>query len=128
MNKLLITVASLAVAAAPLAASAQSFDHNGGGSNHASGGQRQAFQSRGNDRGRDYGRGDFGRGRGWNDNNGSAVAAGLAGLFLGAALSNSRAYDAQSYAYGQDYGCGWRTQAFRDWNGRIEYRDVNTCG
>jgi len=121
VNKLLMTVASLAIVAAPLAASAQSSDHNRGHDRAASG--------------QDYGRGD--RGRGWNDrDSGSALAAGVAGLFLGAALSNSQGYDyRQSYGYSQPYaydqaygyGCGWRTQAFQGRYGRIEYRQVNTC-
>ena len=117
MNKLLMTVASLAIVAAPLAASAQSFDHNRGHDRAASG------------------RADHGRG--WNDrDSGAALAAGVAGLFLGAALSNSQGYDygrsygySQPYAYDQGYGydCGWRTQAFQDRYGRVEYRQVNTC-
>ena len=116
-----MTVASLAIVAAPLAASAQSSDHNRGHDHAASG--------------RDYGRGD--RGRGWNSrDSGSALAAGVAGLFLGAALSNSQGYDyGQSYGYSQPYaydqaygyGCGWQTQAFQGRYGRIEYRQVNTC-
>ena len=132
MNKLLMTVASLAIVAAPLAASAQSFDHNrsGGGNNHASG-ERQAGQ----DHGRNGGGYDYGRGHGWNDrNDGGALAAGVAGLFLGAALSNAQSYDyGQSYGYSQPYGydqgydCGWRTEAFRGPYGRVEYRQVNTC-
>jgi hypothetical protein len=136
-----MTVASLAIVAAPLAASAQSFDHNRGQDRAASG----------RDHSRDNGRSD--RGRGWNDrNSGSALAAGVAGLFLGAALSNSQgygygqsygyaqpyAYDqgydygqsygySQPYAYNQGYGCGWQTQAFRGRYGNVEYRQVNTC-
>ena len=130
MNKLLMTVASLAVAAAPLAASAQSFDHNRNG-----GGDRHASQDRGSyGRGQDHGRGDYGRG--WNRGaGGAAFAAGVTGLFLGAALADSRGYDygpsygyAQPYAYDQDYGCGWTTQSYRDRYGNLEYRQVNTCG
>ncbi len=128
MNKLLMTVASLAIVAAPLAASAQSFDHNrGGGNNHGSG-ERQAGRGHGDNR-------DYGRGRGWNGaNDGGAFAAGVAGLFLGAALSNAQSYDygqsygySQPYGYDQGYGCGWRTQAFQGRYGNVEYRQVNTC-
>lgn len=126
-----MTVASLAIVAAPLAASAQSFDHNRNG-----GGDRHASQDRGAYGRQDQGRGDYGRGRGWDrGNGGAAFAAGITGLFLGAALADSQGYNAgpsygyaQPYAYDQGYDCGWTTQTYRDRYGNLETRQVNTCG
>jgi hypothetical protein len=105
VKKLLLTgAAGLAVLAAPLAASA----HPYGGYDHG--------------------------------NAGAAVAAGLFGMFLGAAIASSGPHYApqsygydEPYAYGQPYGygdyqrCWWQTQPYRDYWGRIEYRQVQVC-
>ena len=125
MKKFLIAAASLATLAAPMAASAQPYGH---------GGYNQA--QRGGDYGRGYERHD--------GNAGAAVAAGLFGLVLGAALaSNShpeydRSYDrsyGRSYGYDQPYEyrtgyntyCRTETQAYRGWHGRVDYRQVQVC-
>jgi hypothetical protein len=97
MKKLLIAVAGLAMVAAPLAASAQSYGRAGGGwnSGRASGGQ--ASYNRGNDR----------RAYGGNDAAAAALTGGVIGLLLGSALSHSNQYGyPQSYGYARSYGYG----------------------
>jgi len=104
MKKFLIAAAALAVAAAPIAASADPFNHGGRG-----------YQS---DRGHDYRGGD----RGWDrrgDDRGGAVAAGLFGLFLGAALASDHPY------YQRE--CGWETQAYPGPYGGVRYEQVQVC-
>ena len=110
MNKFLIGVASVAMLAAPLAASAQSFGHGRG----------------------DYGRGDYGRGGYDRDGfGGGAVAAGVAGLVIGSALANST-----PYGYGPAYGyapayygphCFWQAQPYRTYYGGVAYQQVKVC-
>lgn len=110
MNKIMLAIASLAVVAAPVAASAQSYGHdqgrNGGWSN----------------------RGDYGRSyRGDRGNGGAALAAGVFGLILGSAIASS----SHSYGYAQPYGyaqnCEWRNQAYDTGYGEIAYRQVEVC-
>jgi hypothetical protein len=136
MKKILAAVASLTLLAAPLAASAQSFGHDGdhgGGYGHGNGGQRYGG---GDHRGGYGGYGGYGRGygRGY-DNGGAALAAGAFGLVVGSALaSHSYGYDepygySQPYGYEGDYGarCFWQNRAYRDGDGDIEYRQVQIC-
>ena len=110
MKKFLIAAAALAVAAAPLAASADPFNHGGRG-----------YQS---DRGHEGGGYRGGYNRGWDgdrrgDDRGGAVAAGLFGLFLGAALAN----DHPRY----ERECGWETQAYPGPYGSVRYEQVQVC-
>ncbi len=113
MKKLLIAAAALAVAAAPIAASAAPFGHDGRG--YQSGRVQEGW--RGGDGG--YRRGD----RDWRgdrrDYAGGAVAAGLFGLFLGAAIANDHPYYAQQ--------CGWETQAYPGPYGSVRYEQVQVC-
>ena len=116
MNKLVMGVAGLAILAAPLAASAQSYGHgrDGGGWSHG------------------Y-RGDYGRGYD-RDGGGAAIVAGVAGLALGAALA-----DRGDYGYAPDYGygyapaysyaprCAWQYQPYRTYYGGVAYRQVEVC-
>jgi hypothetical protein len=107
MKTLLIGLAGLALATAPIAASAHPV--NQGGWNHA-----QGFQGRG-----DGYHGDNGR-------SGAAVAAGIFGFLLAATIVS--AHD-QAYAQPTDYGqtCGWQTQAYNVGYGRVAYRQVEVC-
>ncbi len=111
MKKFLIGAVALITAAAPIAASAAPF-HGG----------RPAAVA--------YHNGWRGGYTGWGDNRGNggaAIAAGLFGLALGAAIasSNQPAY-APNYGYG--YGdCGWQTQAVRGPYGQIRYEQVQVC-
>jgi hypothetical protein len=113
MKKLLIGAVALITAAAPIAASAAPFGHDSrpvAVANHSgwNGGYR----------------GDF---RGDRGNGGAAIAAGLFGLALGAAIANSSQPEyAPNYSYG--YGdCGWQTQAVRGPYGQIRYEQVQVC-
>jgi hypothetical protein len=114
MNKLVIGVAGLAMLAAPLAASAEPYGRDGGGWGH---------------------RGDYGRGYD-RDVGGAALAAGIAGLAVGAALADRGDYGyapAYGYAPSDDYGyaygprCFWRTQPYRTYYGGVAYRQVEVC-
>ena len=68
---------------------------------------------------------------------GAAVAAGLFGFVLGAALSSSQHdYDHAGYGYGYGYGyerppytvrCHWETRAYRGPRGRVNYQQVQVC-
>lgn len=117
MKKLLIGVAGLATVLAPLAASAEGYGHG------------------------DYGRGGYGRGydRGYGGG-GAALAAGVAGLFIGSALASSGdRYDhdyrpaygyAQPYPY-ESYGyaprCYLQSRAYYTPYGDVAYRQVRVC-
>lgn len=108
MKKLMLAVASLAVASAPLAASAQPYGHGGGAWNGG---------------GHDYGRGG---------NGGAVLAAGVFGLIAGAAIADANHVDyAQPYAYGAPYGygprCGWQTERYVTRWGHVEYRQIQVC-
>lgn len=137
MKSFLIAVAGLAVVAAPLAASAQSYGHDRGGYGHGDYGR--------GDYGRgDYGRGDYGRGdyrRDYDrDGGGAALAAGVAGLFIGSTLAGSGdRYDddyrpaygyAQPYPY-ESYGyarrCYVQTRPYYTPYGEVAYRRVRVC-
>ena len=111
MKKIMLAIASLAVIAAPVAASAQSYGHGG-----ARGG---GWSNRG-----DYGHSYRGGG-----NAGAAVAAGVFGLILGSAIASS--YHSNGYGYAQPYGyaqnCEWRNQAYNTGYGEIAYRQVEVC-
>jgi len=110
MNKIMLALAGLAVASAPLAASAEPNHGRDGGS--------------WNGGGRDY-RGGHDRGDG-----GAVVAAGLFGLFAGAALSSHHDYD-RGYGYdgynGYEQRCGWTTERYVTRWGQVEYRQVEVC-
>lgn len=111
MKKLLMAAASLAVIAAPVAASAQGYGHGGhGGYGH--GGYSHSYRG---------GRGD----------GSGLLAAGLFGLVVGSAIASSHhSYD---YGYDRDYGygygerCVWRNQAYDVGYGQVEYRQVEVC-
>jgi opacity protein-like surface antigen len=106
MKTLLMAAASLAVVAAPVAASAQGHGHGG------------------------YGHGGYSHGyRGGRGDGGGMLAAGLFGLVLGSAIaSSSHSYD---YGYERPYGygerCVWRNQAYDVGYGQVEYRQVEVC-
>ncbi|HLI64812.1 MAG TPA: hypothetical protein VKU90_00490 [Caulobacteraceae bacterium] len=121
MKKILMTaVAGLSLVAAPLAATAAPYH----GSHGFSG---------------DYRRGDNGRDNGA----GVAIAAGVFGLILGAALANSadnhQAYEQRGdygryqqadYGYqGADYGqrCAWVAHPYTNGWGQTQYQEVWTC-
>jgi hypothetical protein len=119
MKKIMLALASLAVVAAPVAASAQSFGHGQG--------------HNGGSHGASYGHGGgFGRGGGYGYRGGNGaglLAAGLFGAVLGSALVNSGpayAYD-QPYGYGYAQNCVWRNQAYDAGYGDIQYRQVEVC-
>ena len=109
MKKIMLAIASLAVVAAPVAASAQSYGHgrDSGGWNNRGG----------------YGRGE----RGDRGNGGAILAAGVFGLILGSAIASSN----HSYGYDRPYGyaqrCEWRNQAYDTGYGEIAYRQVEVC-
>jgi hypothetical protein len=112
MKKLLIAAAALAVTAAPIAASAAPFGYGGRGEVvrvHDNGFRGGAYRG-------GYGRNGDGR---YNDGRGAAVAAGLFGLFLGAAIANDHPYYAQQ--------CGWQTQAYPGPYGSVQYQQVQVC-
>jgi len=103
---LLIASATLAVAAAPIAASAAPYGGQWGG------------------RGFTGARLDHGNG-------GAALAAGLFGLAIGAAIASNHDHD---YGYGYGYGyrpyetrCWWETQAVRGPYGYVHYEQVQVC-
>ena len=109
MKKLLIAAAALAVTAAPIAASAAPFGFGGRGDVvrvHDNGFRGNGFRG---------GRWDGG----YNDGRGAAVAAGLFGLVLGAAIANDHPYYAQR--------CGWETQAYPGPYGTVQYEQVQVC-
>ncbi|HEY1751932.1 MAG TPA: hypothetical protein VGG29_11740 [Caulobacteraceae bacterium] len=107
MKKLLIGAAALITAAAPIAASAAPFH----------GGRTAAVA---------YHNGWRGDHRG--GNGGAALAAGLFGLVVGAAIASSDRPDYAAPSYGYGYGdCGWRTEAVRGPYGRIHYEQVQVC-
>ena len=111
MKKFLIAAAALAVAAAPIAASASPYGWGGRG---------EAVRVH-NDGYRGGYRGGYGAnwdGR-YNDGRGAAVAAGLFGLFLGAALASDHPY------YHRE--CGWETQAYPGPYGTVQYEQVQVC-
>ena len=119
MKKLLIAAAALAVAAAPIAASAAPYGWGGRGEavRVHNDGYRGGY-NRGWDGDR---RGDY---RGWDGDRrggdrGAAVAAGLFGLFLGAAIANDHPY------YQRE--CGWETQAYPGPYGTVQYEQVRVC-
>lgn len=148
MKKLLIAAASLATLTAPIAASAQpawggahdgvnrtdgrgynGAGYNGGGYNGAGyngggdyngGGWRDAGYGGGDHR--DWRDGDYRRG---GEDNGAAFAAGLFGLFLGAALSNSYGYGYDHHPY--QVRCHWETQAYGGPWGSVSYQQVRVC-
>ena len=113
MKKLLIGAVALITAAAPIAASAAPFGHEGRPAAVADhGGWRGGFRG------------------GYGGNGGAAVAAGLFGLALGAAIANSQPEYAPNYGYGYGYGygdCGWQTQGVRGPYGQIRYEQVQVC-
>ncbi len=117
MKKFLIAAAALAVTAAPIAASAQPYGYG-----HDRAAVRTFDGGRGgynNYRGYNRGYGD----RGWDhdrrDDRGGAVAAGLFGLFLGAALADNHPY--------YERECGWETQAYPGPYGGVRYEQVQVC-
>jgi hypothetical protein len=121
MSKLLMGVACLALATAPVAASARPFAQNDGG--HSQRIDTSHNVRGGNGRGGDWRGNDSGRG-------GAALAAGIFGFFLATAIANSnnnhnQAYDQSNYGYAQN--CEWRTQAYDVGYGRVEYRQVQVC-
>jgi hypothetical protein len=110
MKKLLIGAAALITAAAPIAASAAPFGHDG---------RRAAVAYHNGWRGGYADRRD--------GNGGAAIAAGLFGLVLGAAIaSSSQPEYAPNYGYGYS-DCGWQTEAVRGPYGQIRYEQVQVC-
>ena len=130
MKKILIGAIALITAAAPIAASAAPFGHDGRQGAVANRSDwRGGFRSdnRGGYR-NDY-RGDYRDYRGERGGYGGAAIAGLFGLAIGAAVASSYqpAY-AQDYGYGYGYGdCGWQTQAVRGPYGQVRYEQVQVC-
>ena len=109
MKKLLIGAVALITAAAPIAASAAPFH----------GGRAGAVA---------YHNGWRGGDRDWRGGNGgAAVAAGLFGLAIGAAIaSSSQPEYAPNYGYGYA-DCGWQTEAVRGPYGQVRYEQVQVC-
>ena len=109
LKNLLIGTAALAMVSTPIVASAQ--PAYGGGW-----------------------RGEHSYARNWrgHDNTGAAVAAGLFGLVLGAAIasSNHPTYDYdRDYGYAQPYPvrCDWETRAYPGPYGSVSYQQVQVC-
>jgi hypothetical protein len=102
MKKFLIAAATLTMAAAPIAASAQPFGGHGFGGRPA------------------YAHGYYRGGNG-----GAAVAAGLFGLVLGAAIADSQ----PAYGYPPPYAvqCDWETRAYPGPWGTVHYEQVQVC-
>jgi hypothetical protein len=115
LKKLLVGAGALATAALPIAASAQPFE--GGRA------ERVDYRYRGD---RDGDRG-------------AAVAAGLFGMVLGAAIASSHHPDYDDYGYGyapygDGYGyapyavrCRWETRAYPGPWGSVTYQNVRVC-
>jgi hypothetical protein len=113
MKKLLIAAAALLTVATPIAASADPMGFGHGG--------RPVEAVRVHDGYRGGYRGGYGAnwdGR-YSDGRGAAVAAGMFGLILGAALANNQPYYAQQ--------CGWETQAYPGPYGGVRYEQVQVC-
>jgi hypothetical protein len=117
MKTLLIAASSLAMIAAPIAASARPYDQGDNGwRSHSSdnrGWQGRDYRDRGD---RDYdhrGNGD------------AAVALGLFGLFLTAAIASSH----HNYDEPRPYAarCDWETEAYRGPYGQVRYEQVQVC-
>jgi hypothetical protein len=113
MKELVMGLAGLAVLAAPLTASAEPYGHGRDGGREVRG---------------DYGRGYYG--------GGAALAAGVAGLAIGAAIADQGGYGyapaygyAPPYEYGYGYAprCFWQSQPYRTYYGDIAYRQVQVC-
>jgi hypothetical protein len=125
VNKLLLTAAaSLAMIAAPIAASAQPY--GGYGHNNNRGYQSNGYHGQSNGyRGQGYGynRGDRG------DNGGALLAAGVFGLVLGAIASNAAYSHSDGYYDQSNYypTCSWENQAYRNAWGQLEYQQVQVC-
>jgi opacity protein-like surface antigen len=111
MKKLLIAAAALAVTAAPIVASAAPFGFGHGGRGDVVRVHDNGFRG-------DRWNGGYRDGR-FNDGRGAAVAAGLFGLFLGAAIASDHPH------YVQD--CGWETQAYPGPYGTVQYEQVQVC-
>jgi Ni/Co efflux regulator RcnB len=111
MKKLLISACSLAMVAAPIAASAAPYGH---GDNNW-----RAPQSNSRNWNGGYNRND-------NRHNGdAAIAVGLAGLFLTAAIIGSHNYD-QPAPYAAR--CDWETRAVPGpYYGQVRYEQVQVC-
>ncbi|HUZ11857.1 MAG TPA: hypothetical protein VMU93_03270 [Caulobacteraceae bacterium] len=95
MKKLMLSVAALAVVATPIAASAEPWGH---------------------DRGGDYRAERFDRG----DGGGGALAAGIFGLVLGAAI-------ASDHPYAYEPACYWQTRPIVGRYGYVRYERVEVC-
>ena len=109
MKKLFIAASALLLAAAPIVASADP----SGGHGFGRGGEVVRVHDNGSRGG--YGPNWDGR---YGDGRGSAVAAGLFGLFLGAAIASDHPYVQQ---------CGWETQAYPGPYGGVRYEQVQVC-
>ena len=108
MKKLFIAASALLMAAAPIAASAGPFGHGFG-----RGGEVVRVHNGGFRGG--YGPNWDGR---YGDGRGAAVAAGLFGFALGAAIASDQPYVQQ---------CGWETQAYPGPYGGVRYEQVQVC-
>ncbi len=106
MKTLLMAAATLAVIAAPVAASAQSYGHgrDGGG---------RGYSNRGYDRG--------------HGDRGGILAAGILGLVAGSVIANSNAGYGYAQPYQYEQRCAWRTQAYDAGYGQVAYRQVEVC-
>jgi hypothetical protein len=108
MKKIILGAAALIMAAAPLAASAQSFDHGRGGND------RGYSQQRG---------GDYrGGGRDYRGDGGGAAAAGLFGFVFGSILAHA---NDERVAYRQE--CWWQNEPVQGPYGRVHYEQVQVC-
>ena len=127
MNTLLIGIASLAIVAAPLVASAEPHGRDGGGYGGGYGG------GDGDGDGGGYGGGGYGGYVGGDGDGLGAIAAGVAGLFLGSALANSGEDDyAPAYGYGYVQPayvprCFLQAQPYRTYDGGVAYQQVRVC-
>jgi hypothetical protein len=117
MKKLLIAASTLAMVAAPIAASAAPYGHGDYNGGRAPRSDNRGWNGGGYDRGdnRDYNR----------HNGDGAIAAGLFGLFLTAAIVSSHNNYDQPAPYAER--CDWETRAVRDYYGDVHYQQVQVC-
>jgi hypothetical protein len=122
MKKIILGAAALIMAAAPLAASAQSFNHGGHDGNRNGGySQQRGNDNRGNDN-RGYDNRGGGRYDGYRGDGGGAAAAGIFGFVFGSILAHA---NDEQVSYQQQ--CWWQNEPVQGPYGRVHYEQVQVC-